>query len=476
MPDLPAINRLGYGLDLLAITPLSIKAVDQAILKLYKVIDYDLDKTRPIDIAGTKYDVPNKIDITLDIANHNGAMLTYKSGSEAFSAFQADASLNIKYACVTGGASASYATEKALRQENQHAFYAFNSDMYAASLKNYMDDLNVKALKLGVEDLPRPFNGENKDHEEKYRTFFKIFGTHVVTQCAYGARCQMNVWASNSVSSVNKKFSASVSASYKGVFTSGEFDGSVTSEEQYKEFLSMKSADVAIQGGEIAAGIYFVQNPDKMEAYKAWGDTVKTYPNATSFATMEIWTLLSASLSSELKAAANDIQKAFNHLKYHKEVHETPITLSIESDWAEFGLLTPSAVISKDPDADLPEHTIFRETKVQWGREHSHDYKRQDIRFVVINDGSPIDFYLSHGSDNGPHGKGRVLLVTNQGTYENKEITDNNWNTAWYYQKPVSAKPKPTPSSQSQQREPRTWNATLNAYLHEIGHYKASEP
>ena len=47
---------------------------------------------------------------------------------------------------------------------------------------------------------------------------------------------------------------------------------------------------------------------------------------------------------------------------------------------AEVGLLTPSAVIVADPSFQLPDNTVFAETKVQWGKEHSHDYERKDIR------------------------------------------------------------------------------------------------
>ena len=47
---------------------------------------------------------------------------------------------------------------------------------------------------------------------------------------------------------------------------------------------------------------------------------------------------------------------------------------------AEIGLLTPSAVIVADPGFQLPDKTVFAETKVQWGKEHSHQYERKDIR------------------------------------------------------------------------------------------------
>ncbi|KAK1230926.1 hypothetical protein PQX77_005957 [Marasmius sp. AFHP31] len=474
MADFPPVNRLGYSLDMLTVTPLSIKAVDQSIKRGRKIINYDPEwRTREVKLGDITYTIPGNIGVSTDLNNYQGGFVTYRSGSEAHEAFQADASLSIRYMSVSGGASASYATEKTLRRENQHAFYAFNADLYSANLRDYIDDINEKALKSRIEELPQPFNGSNKDHEKKYRDFFGTFGTHVITYCTYGARCQLNVWASNSNSSVNNRFSASVTASYNGVFAGGEFDASVKKEEQYSEFMELRQADVTAQGGELNAGVYFVQHPDNMEAYDAWGRTVASYPNVTSLSTIEIWSLLRDASAKELRDAADQLEKAFNYLKSHKEVHRTQVTLTIESDWAEFGLLTPSAVIIRD--GDIPDHTIFKETKVQWGKEHSHDYHRQDIRFTIVNDGSPMDFYISHGSNAGSdNGKGTAKLITQQGIHENNDITDNVWNTKWFYQKPVN--PQAVETRLMKERKPREWRDTLTDYLHEINHYEGESP
>ncbi|KAK7444053.1 hypothetical protein VKT23_015450 [Stygiomarasmius scandens] len=437
---------------MLSITPLSVKVVDESIKKGRRIISIDPDEpTRDVTIGQVTYKVPKSIGVSTDISNFQGSYLTYRSGSEASAAFQANASLSIRYLCVSGGASASYATEKSLRRENQHAFYSFNADLYSASLRDYLDSINEKGLKPRVEDLPKHFNGSDPENAKAYKDFFNSFGTHVITYCTYGARCQMNVWASNSDSSVNERFSVSVTASYNGVF-GGEFSADVKKEEQYKTFEEFKQADVTCQGGDLDKGTYFVRHPDSLEAYDDWGATVASYPNVTSFSTVEIWSLFRDANAKVLREAADELEKAFNHLKDHTEIHQTKVTLTIESDWAEFGLLTPSAVIIKDKDIPLPDKTVFSETKVQWGREHSHAYERKDVRFIIVNDGSPIDFYISHGSNGGEPGKGKATVVMEQGVYENTKITDNNWNTEWYYQKPVS--PKPIQSAATSGTEP----------------------
>lgn len=80
------------------------------------------------------------------------------------------------------------------------------------------------------------------------------------------------------------------------------------------------------------------------------------------------------------------------------------------------------------PGETIPNLTVISETKVNFGKEKSHVYYREIIKsvlccdsekvecdlhlvsFYVVNDGSPIDFYISHGSLAGA-GKGTARIV-----------------------------------------------------------------
>ena len=64
-----------------------------------------------------------------------------------------------------------------------------------------------------------------------------------------------------------------------------------------------------------------------------------------------------------------------------------------------------------------------------------------------------------------------VLISDFQEHYVNDQITDNNWNTMWFYQKPVSATaqnftgrkgPKDGPDAAAS-----AWDDLLTQYLHE---------
>jgi hypothetical protein len=53
-----------------------------------------------------------------------------------------------------------------------------------------------------------------------------------------------------------------------------------------------------------------------------------------------------------------------------------------------------------------------------------------------------------------------------QKTYINDQNTDNNWNTKWFYQAPVSAQQVPTRSTMNDTARP--WDLVLHDYLREI--------
>ena len=137
------------------------------------------------------YDVPRCIGVATDINTVQGEYKTSRSGTEASSDFQSNASLSVRYLAVSGSVSASYATQKSFRQENQYAFYSFNADTYGASLRDYLDLLNESALKKRINELPKPFDGSKEEHVRQWSGFFASFGTHVIINCSYGARYQM---------------------------------------------------------------------------------------------------------------------------------------------------------------------------------------------------------------------------------------------------------------------------------------------
>ncbi|KAK7444037.1 hypothetical protein VKT23_015434 [Stygiomarasmius scandens] len=104
--------------------------------------------------------------------------------------------------------------------------------------------------------------------------------------------------------------------------------------------------------------------------------------------------------------------------------------------------------------------------KLTWGKEQSHEYKRQQVEFYVINDGYPIDFYISHGSGGGAEAKGNARVTMEGQTYINHSLTDDNYNTMWFYQKEVSSVPVNFSASPNRSTDTSAWDHTLEQYLH----------
>ncbi|KAG6334618.1 hypothetical protein ID866_4470 [Astraeus odoratus] len=469
--ELPATAVLGYSLDFTTQSPLDIESVIHAVKTERRVLQYYPDEnTRPVTIGksfkcGVVYNVPRCISI-IHFDNSNGNYITYTTGTEASSSFQTDVSASARYLAVSASTSTSYALNKSFRREDQFAFYSFNASTYLAQMMDYIDLFNESALLRRIEQMPIPFDGYDDDNVREWKAFFASWGSHVIIKAGHGARFQLNVWASNSEESVNKKFSINVGAAFNGIMFGGSFDSSVTTEEQYKTFSAFMQKTVSVMGGDSVLNTRLAADPHHNDRFVEWAETVTANSATTNFTVQELWILMKSAASKELRDTANTVEQAFNWIVAHPQAYQTDVTLDIQSDWAEFNLLTPGAVII-NVQTDDPGNTVMSETRVQWGLEYSHQYQRKTLSFRIINDGSPIDFSTSHGSNGGKPGEGKAIVLMEGANYVNDKITDNVWNTQWFYQMPVSS--TPAQSRLSRSRAPHTWNEVLNDYLEEIG-------
>ncbi|KAF9810948.1 hypothetical protein IEO21_06752 [Rhodonia placenta] len=436
--DLPATNWLGYSLDMTTVTPSDITAVAASVKRALQVIDVDtFEGTRVVEIGmklngmadGVAYNVPKNVVIATDVQTYQGGYVTYEDGNKASAAFINDSSLYPRYLAVTGTTTAGYSISK-----------TFRSDCHRLPVWPSSPDTTVL---------------------RDYRAFFDTVGSHSIINATYGARFQL---VYNSNSSVNSRFSANVLCAYNGIPNGGQYDASVASESQYKTYQGLAQRLLSCQGGDADMANTLVNSPTDYSLYEKWTKTNMQNPGVVNFSLTEIWTLMRSAVDTTLQSRADDIQNAFNYIVSHPDPYKTAVTLDVQSDWAEFGILTPSAVIVADPSKPYPSNTTASDNKVTFGKEYSHVIKREILNFFVVNDGSPLDFYISHGSEGGSWGNGRASI-----TMENvclnavlslhrdlTGITDNVNNTKWYYQAKVSNTPAPS-GFRSSPKE-RTWD------------------
>lgn len=161
-------------------------------------------------------------------------------------------------------------------------------------------------------------------------------------------------------------------------------------------------------------------SPD-FSTFQQWTDSISGNPELVVFGASELWTLLRDANNAKLRAIAGDLRSAFEYISLLRkgvpDDKHTWVTFEMESDRAEFGILTANAVIGGGDSNQLalPQSLSLGPPKLHWGSSGSTLQHLITVsvchaclirfwcltrlnRFEVINDGTPIDIYISSGS------------------------------------------------------------------------------
>ncbi|KAF8319342.1 hypothetical protein DL93DRAFT_2074954 [Clavulina sp. PMI_390] len=438
-PHFPAGTFLGYGLDYTTITPNDVNSVIGNLKEGARVIRIDTSSTMRASVDSVHYEVPNNCFITGDTSADTIETAYHKDGTIAAMAFEGRPSLAEKYLAISSNADADYAIGKAFHPGSQYSLFDYQSITYAAGLTNWNRHINEAALVGPVRHLG-PWDPTNSTAVDLYKSFFAHFGSHVITSVRYGARYQMTVWASSSDQCVDSEFEADVAFAYKGVSSNGRFDASIRNSCQYSKFSNRKSQQISVQGGDPRLADYLssaYSNVSNHENFLDWVQTSYENPDLISVSVDSMWDVFSSAQSDVLYYAAPNLKRAFHWIVQNPAPHWTPVALSLNTDWARFRLLTPGAYIVEDPQhpyTDIHGASLTK-NQVQIGHEHSHMFTEHPIvKFYVVNDGSPFDFTLSHGSG----GQASASVFVNNVPMINNQVTDNYWNEVAYWSVPAN--------------------------------------
>lgn len=114
----------------------------------------------------------------------------------------------------------------------------------------------------------------------------------------------------------------------------------------------------------------------------------------------------------------------------------------INSDWAEFALLTPSAKIQFDPESDInkkyKDHVTYSHREVNLNTRNRKVVHNAVLEFKIQSDGPPVSIELSHGSAGAVEGAGNCFAIINDETYHNLRCTDNGSNSKTYNSVPLT--------------------------------------
>jgi hypothetical protein len=173
---------------------------------------------------------------------------------------------------------------------------------------------------------------------------------------------------------------ADLSVAYNGLVTSGKIDASVQSEDQYKSYSREVMQQVSCRGGDVTLSAKLnasYKADDVYSTFLQWVQSSTLNPGVMNLDASPLWTIMAATFDPDILKHSNDVKSAFYWILENPAPHWTKAVVTINSDWGEFGITSPSAYIIQNPDMPpTVDNLIFSGTKIQWGKEHSHAFQR----------------------------------------------------------------------------------------------------
>ena len=329
------------------------------------------------------------------------------------------------------------AVSKAFQEKYQYALYEYNAPQLQVKFLDYKKDVEWPFLSDSVKRQPSPFDSSDAKIVESYRKFFNLLGTHVIVGVSFGARMTCAAWASNADPRVNENFLEDVKASFNGLV--GNFNEEIKGTDQYARFQNYVQELCTVSGGDekLAAPIeQYPQGESSLNVYTKWLNDAGMKANITGFQTLPIWVLMTGADDARLAQRAEDFRTAYTYFVTHPQKHVTKCRLTVNSDWGDMNLLTPSAYIQFEDSIEPPNGTYYSSTKVGWQSPETPPVPQRDvvIDFLIINDGTPIDIDLSHGTVRAEApGTGNIQVSIGGIRYENDKTTGSPVNRVPYY-------------------------------------------
>lgn len=80
--------------------------------------------------------------------------------------------------------------DRSFSDDTRYALFSFQKRLLDVDLDSYGDDINFAAIEASLLSLDA-FDGTNPRTVDRYRNFFRYWGSHVITGVTYGARFQL---------------------------------------------------------------------------------------------------------------------------------------------------------------------------------------------------------------------------------------------------------------------------------------------
>ncbi|OCH84946.1 hypothetical protein OBBRIDRAFT_798651 [Obba rivulosa] len=430
-------ESLGYGLDLTTVTAQDIKGVLTSVKTNYRVLDFSAD-SRTIQLCGKIWRTPNNVAMSIDHAGTSSSFTAYTNGTSLRMTMAADSDFMARYSAFSSGVSCSYSVCKSFRDDCHYVLYNMNNVRYTVDLQKESYLLNEQYA-ARIKKLPSNFK---PNHLQQFKDFFGVAGSHIVTNATYGSRFNLVCWISNTSMGTSDHLPEDDTA-LKGI-TSGEDLMTYIQRVKTTRFTDDRhkcrlNQSVFCTGGDHRRRGELNFNPYIYNNFDAWAASTSTHPDPDliSVGMEAIWTIADTSSDRDVRSRAQALHDAFDYITSHPAVCRTQARLTINSDWAEFTLSTPGAMlVVTGITGDQPRSVMSNWNRIAWGLDRSV-FGEVEIQFDIYYDGSPIDFHTGHGSS-GIKGDGQIVVTVEGNQYRNIGIVDNKWNIRHYSQVPTS--------------------------------------
>ncbi|OCH84172.1 hypothetical protein OBBRIDRAFT_808432 [Obba rivulosa] len=423
---IPASDKLGFGLDLTVVTAQEIRGVFASIKTAYPILDLS-DHVHPIQLycSGT-----------------TSSYSTCTSGASLRAILATNANFTARYSAFSSGVSCAYSVCKSYRDDCQYVLYNMSNVHYAARLQSYAYSLNEHCA-ARLRELPPSFQAR---HLQQFEDFFESVGSHIVTHTTYGSRFNLICW----ISDPGIEASGNLTTTTLESITSGEELMAYIKREKATSSTEDRHAcrlneSMFCEGGDPGQLEKVNFNPCVYDDYDAWLQTTSTNPSLISVGVEDIWTIAGSSSDAGVRNRAQALRDAFDYITAHPSVCKTLAQLSINTDWAEFTLTTPGAilVVTQIMGAQA-ESTKVSSNRIVWGTGRAI-FGEINIQFEIYYDGSPVNFHTAHGSCGIDLRDGEIVVTIEglriQVEYRNTGVVDNNWNIRHFRQAPTSRTP-----------------------------------
>ena len=304
----PGAEILGYGFNIFGKY-----SFDAAIRPLFDLGASTTPYTYPE--SGTVYNVPSNVSPPGG-SSATAAAYAFASASEFVSHFQGDADVSGS----VGAFSASFSTSYSSDQQNSAAYsWALVEGKYYAWHLQMLYSAQILLSNISKDpdwlNLPSQFTAKN---ELQFYNFFEKFGTHFISGVACGGTLYYYFAVSKQSNFSSNQISASASAEYQGLISSGQAQANAYWSQCASNWSSSRQS-YAVTVPATTGVIDWVNPPDNSfdqnQQFADWKTSVTNNPSRANFSL----TPISAIFSGAQAAAIQQAYAAYGSNRIHIE-------------------------------------------------------------------------------------------------------------------------------------------------------------